>query len=202
MAALDRHGLAGQTLVIVTSDNGYAPYVGIVTGDDRRAGKGGVKALEAQGHRPSAGYRGYKSELWEGGHRVPFLARWPGTVKPGTVCGGLLGLHDLFATVAELTAAAYPENAAEDSVSFLPLLRGEEGRRKDLVMHSVNGRFAFREGAWKLVAWRGSGGFSDNPKRPDGTRVHDGLPEAQLYDLAADPAENVQLLHRREKRLL
>lgn len=201
LAALDRHGLAEQTLVIVTSDNGYAPYVGIVTGDDRRAGKGGVKALEAQGHRPSADYRGYKSELWEGGHRVPFLARWPGTVKPGTVCGGLLGLHDLFATAAELVGTDRPESAAEDSVSFLPLLRGEAGRRNDLVMHSVNGRFAFREGAWKLVAWRGSGGFSDNQKRPDGTRVHDGLPEAQLYDLAADPAETRNLAAEQPERV-
>jgi len=112
-----------------------------------------------------------------------------------------LGLHDLFATAAELVGADYPESAAEDSVSFLPLLRGEAGRRTDLIMHSVNGRFAFREGAWKLVAWRGSGGFSDNQKRPDGTRVHDGLPDAQLYDLAADPAETRNLAAEQPERV-
>ena len=68
-------------------------------------------------------------------------------------------------------------------------------------MHSVNGRFAFREGAWKLVAWRGSGGFSDNPKRPDGTPAHAGLPEAQLYDLAADPAETRNLAAEQPDRV-
>jgi arylsulfatase A-like enzyme len=197
LAALDRNGLAGQTLVVFTSDNGYAPYVGIVTGDDRRSGQGGVKALEAQGHFPSASYRGYKSELWEGGHRVPFLARWPGVVKPGAVSGGLLGLNDLFATAAELTGAAYPETAAEDSVSFLPLLRGAPGRRVAMVMHSVNGRFSLREGQWKLVAWRGSGGYSDNQKN-----AYKDLPEAQLYDLSADPAEKNNLAGAHPDRVL
>lgn len=191
--ALDTHGLAENTLLIVTSDNGYAPYVGIVEGDDRRNGTGGVKALEDKGHFPSANYRGYKSELWEGGHRVPFLVRWAGTVAPGSVCHGLTGLQDLYATVAELTDADIPPDAAEDSLSFLPLLRGRPANRQSMILHSVNGRFAIREGDWKLVAWRWSGGFSDRQKKPDGTPVHEGLPDVQLYDLANDPAESVNL---------
>lgn len=193
LAAIDDNGLADQTLVIFTSDNGYAPYVGIVEGDDRRSGTGGVKAVEAKGHFPSAAYRGYKSELWEGGHRVPFLARWTGTVQAGTVNSGLLGLNDLFATLAELTGSPVPETAAEDSVSFLPLLRGQPGTRSTMILHSVNGRFAVRDGNWLLVAWRWSGGYSDGQKKPDGTSVHAGLPDVQLYDLAADPAETTNL---------
>ncbi len=191
--AVDASGLGANTLVIFTSDNGYAPYVGIVTGDERGAGKGGVKALEALGHFPSAIYRGYKSELWEGGHRVPFVARWTGTVQAGAVCGGLIGLQDLFATAAELTGQSVPATAAEDSVSFLPLLVGRPGNRTQMIFHSVNGRFAIREGKWKLVAWRWSGGYSDNTKKPDGTPVYAGLPEVQLYDLEADPREKNNL---------
>lgn len=193
LAAIDAQGLADQTLVIVTSDNGYAPYVGRVEGDERGSGKGGVKALEAQGHRPSGPYRGYKSELWEGGHRVPFLARWTGTVKPGTTCPGLLGLNDLYATLAELTGAAVAETAAEDSVSFLPLLRGGQQGRTHLILHSLHGRFTLRDGSWKMLAWPGSGGYSDggkNKAKLDPAGV-------QLYDLAADPSEaqNVAAQH-------
>ena len=205
LAAIDAQGLAKQTLVILTSDNGYAPYVGIVEGDDRGSGKGGVKALEKRGHFPSAAYRGYKSELWEGGHRVPFLARWSGTVQAGTVCNSLLGLNDLFATLAELTGSAVPMAAAEDSISFLPLLRGQTGTRTNLIMHSLNGRFAIRDGQWKLVAWCGSGGYSDGQKKPDGSPLYAGLPENQLYDLSTDPAETVNLANQNSdtvKRLL
>ncbi len=205
LAALDAQGLAAQTLVIVTSDNGYAPYVGIVEGDDRGSGRGGVQALEAQGHFPSAAYRGYKSELWEGGHRVPFLARWPGTIKPGAVCAGLIGLNDFMATAAELTGAQLPATAAEDSLSFLGLLRGQAGSRTDLILHSLNGRFAIREGQWILVAWRGSGGFSDGRKPGDGRPALASLPPCQLYDLAADPAETKNLAEARPelvKRLM
>lgn len=205
LAAIDAQGLTQQTLVIVTSDNGYAPYVGIVEGDDRSSGKGGVKALERLGHFPSAAYRGYKSELWEGGHRVPFLVRWSGTVQAGTVCNSLLGLNDLFATFAELNSAAVPESAAEDSISFLPLLRGQTGTRTNLIVHSLNGRFAIRDGQWKLVVWCGSGGYSDGQKKPDGTPIYANLPENQLYDLSADPSEAVNLASQNSdtvKRLL
>jgi arylsulfatase A-like enzyme len=188
LAALDAQGLADQTLVLFTSDNGYAPYVGIVEGDDRGSGKGGVKALEAQGHFPSDAWRGYKSELWEGGHRVPFLARWPGTVKPGTTCAGLLGLNDLMATAADLSGATLPDSAT-DSVSFLPLLRGGTEGRKNVILHSLQGRFAIREGQWKLLAWSGSGGFSDGRKKGDARPPLASLPPCQLYDLASDPAE-------------
>jgi arylsulfatase A-like enzyme len=193
LAAIDAQGLAEQTLVIVTSDNGFAPYVGIVSGDDRGSGKGGVKALEAQGHFPSASYRGYKSELWEGGHRVPFLTRWSGTIKPGTTCSGLIGLNDFMATAAELAQSALPDAAAEDSRSFLGLLRGQTEGRKNIILHSLNGRFAVREGQWILLAWPGSGGYSDNRKKGDSQPPLASLPPCQLYDLSSDPSETKNL---------
>jgi arylsulfatase A-like enzyme len=199
LAALDAQGLAEQTLVIVTSDNGFAPYVGIVEGDDRGHGKGDVHALEALGHFPSATYRGYKSELWEGGHRVPFLARWPGTVAPGTVCNGLVGLNDVMATVAELTRHPLPDNAGEDSVSFLGLLHGQEKGRDTLILHSLNGRFTIREGQWKLLAWSGSGGYGDPAARKKAVGTN--ASAVQLYDLGTDPAETHNLAAEQPDRV-
>ena len=201
LAALEAQGIADQTLVLFTSDNGYAPYVGIVQGDDRGSGTGGFKALEAQGHFPSASYRGYKSELWEGGHRVPFLARWPGTVRPGSTCADLIGLNDLMATAAELTQTALPACAGEDSVSFLGPLRGQAGQRANMVLHSVNGRFAIREGLWKLVLCPGSGGYSDGRKKGDGKKPLANLPQVQLYDLARDPGETENLAGQQPARV-
>jgi len=201
LAAIDAHDLADQTLVIVTSDNGYAPYVGIVKDDERGSGTGGVKALEALGHFPSASYRGYKSELWEGGHRVPFLARWTGTVAPGSTCTNLIGLNDLIATVAELTQTPLPACAGEDSISFLSSLRGQTGQRANIVLHSVNGRFAIREGQWKLVARPGSGGYSDGRRKEGGKNPLDGLPPLQLYDLASDPSETKNLAEQNPERV-
>ena len=109
--AIDAAGIADNTLVIFTSDNGCAPYIG-------------VKKLEAQGHFPSAEFRGYKSDIWDGGHRIPFIARWPGHVKAGSHSDQLICLTDLMATCAELLAQKLPDNAGEDSVSILPDLLG------------------------------------------------------------------------------
>ncbi|MEY2882051.1 MAG: Arylsulfatase [Verrucomicrobiota bacterium] len=188
LAALDAHGLAKNTLVIFTADNGFAP-------------PGGLAALQKISHDPSAGHRGYKADLFEGGHRVPFLARWPGVTPAGTRCAETIGQLDLFATCAEILGAKIPATAAEDSVSFLPLLRGAKSstpRAAPLVNHSADGEFAIRDGKWKLLLCPGSGGWSAPTATPSvwlpAPRADlSKLPPFQLYDLATDPAETKNL---------
>jgi arylsulfatase A-like enzyme len=192
LKALDSSGVAGNTLVVFTSDNGYAPYIGV---DDQmgRDQQGRVREMEAKGHFPSAHLRGYKSDIWEGGHRVPFVARWPGVTKGGTTNDQLICLTDLMATCAEILGTKIPETAGEDSVSWLPALRGGSGRRttRDAVVHhSIDGRFAIRQGRWKLVLCPGSGGWTEPT---DAHAVQQGMPAIQLYDLARDPSERNNL---------
>lgn len=172
LQAIDDAGAAGNTLVVFTSDNGA---------DWREADKAQFA------HRANAKWRGEKADAWDGGHRIPCLARWPGQIRPGTV-SGQLGCHtDWMATAAAVTGFRLPRNAGEDSFSLLPALRGTARKpiREAIVHHSNDGVFAIRQGSWKLILGLGSGGFS--PPRtveptPDG-------PKGQLYDLAADPGE-------------
>ncbi|MHB8902092.1 MAG: sulfatase-like hydrolase/transferase, partial [Thermoguttaceae bacterium] len=181
--ALEKNGLADDTLVFFTSDNGCSPQADF-------------PALIQKGHDPSTIYRGHKADIWEGGHRVPFIVRWPGRVRAGTTSDQLVSLVDFFATCAEVTGAAVPANAGEDSVSLLPILLGHANKpvREALVHHSINGRFSIRQGRWKLELCPGSGGWSD-PRDPQAAKQ--GLPSVQLYDLQADPAEqkNIQAGH-------
>ena len=191
LRALDRQGQRDRTLVIFTSDNGCAPYVGIDY-DVEQPKQGRVSELEAKGHYPSGRWRGYKSDIWEGGHRIPFMARWPGVVRPGTRSGQVICLTDLMATCAAIVGASVPAGAGEDSVSILPALEGRSRRplREATVHHSINGKFAIRQGRWKLALCSGSGGWTE----PTDTRASaQGQPAVQLYDLAADPAERVNL---------
>lgn len=165
--AVEASGCAQDTLVVFTSDNGCETKVGI-------------EALAEHGHFPSGPFRGFKRDVWEGGHRVPFIVRWPTVVKPGSVCDRTVCSVDLMATLADILGAPLPPDAAEDSVSIMPLLRGAEGpARKSLVHQSFSGVFAIRSGHWKLIFGPGSG-------LPDGT-------PAQLYDLASDPGETRDL---------
>jgi arylsulfatase A len=167
LAAIEKAGVADNTLVVFTSDNGCSPAAG-------------TAALEKQGHFASAGFRGYKADVWDGGHRVPFLVRWPGTVKPDSRSDRLVCLTDLFATFADVVGAKLPAAAGEDSVSFLPDLLGKPGKPRDAVVHhSIEGRFAVRDGQWKLCLCAGSGGWSKGG----------GTDAPQLYDMAADPGE-------------
>ena len=196
LETLDEHGLTDNTLVFFTSDNGCAPYIGVVE-------------LEAKGHFPSAHFRGYKADIWDGGHRVPFLARWPGRVRPGSVCGHTICLNDLMATCADLLGVQLPDNAGEDSVSLLPLLLGQNRAvRESVVHHSYHGRFAIRKGPWKLALCPGSGGWTmpqteNEPPRfaytpagdnqPDAEALKRGLSPVQLYDLDKDAGERHNL---------
>jgi arylsulfatase A-like enzyme len=168
MAALDQAGIADQTLLIFTSDNGCSPAAN-------------VKGLEKQGHFPSADSRGYKADIWDGGHRVPFIARWPGVTKPGSTSAQLICHTDLMATCADILAAKLPDDAGEDSFSILPLLKGKDHAvREAVVHHSIQGMFALRETKHKLIFCPGSGGWSEPGDDPS---------PAQLYDMKADPGE-------------
>jgi arylsulfatase A len=171
LAALDKSGISDNTIVVFTSDNGCAHYIGIPT-------------LEEKGHYPSASFRGYKSDVWEGGHRVPFIVKWPGKVKPGTVSSRLVHQADIMATIAEILGISLPENAGEDSFSLLPLLTGvDKPVRENAVSTSISGMPAIRLGPWKLIMGSGSGGWS-----PGGV----GEP-VQLYNLEHDPGETNNL---------
>ena len=180
--ALEENGFSDNTLFIFTSDNGTSKGANI-------------PELREKGHHVSAHFRGSKADIWDGGHRVPFVVRWPGKVEPGSRCDQLITLVDFFATASEITGEKAPE-AAEDSVSFLPALSGKPivSTRKGVIHHSVSGHFAYRQGKWKLLLARGSGGWS-SPKERD--PVSKAAPEAQLYDMEKDPSEqnNLYLTH-------
>jgi arylsulfatase A len=180
---LDDQGIAENTLIILTSDNGCSPSAN-------------YPELLAKAHNPSGSYRGHKADIYEGGHRVPFMVRWPARVKSGQTTSQLTCLIDFMATAAEITGGTLPENAAEDSFSFLPTLLGQPGtgpRRESLVSHSIDGFFAMREGPWKLCLCPGSGGWSD----PRHGHEPAGSPRMQLFNLATDLGEtqNVQADH-------
>jgi arylsulfatase A-like enzyme len=183
LKSLDDQGLAENTLIIFTSDNGCSPSAN-------------YPELLAKGHNPSGKYRGHKADVYEGGHRVPFLVRWPAKVKAGQSTTQLTCLTDFTATAAEITGAKLPETAAEDSFSFLPTLLGQSAKgpkRESLVSHSIGGYFAIREGKWKLALCPGSGGWSE----PRPGKEAAGSPPMQLFDLEADLGEtkNLQAEH-------
>ncbi len=173
--AVDAAGLGENTIIIVTSDNGCS-------------NQAGFRNLKSHGHYPSAQYRGSKSDLWEGGHRIPFIVRWPKGIKSGTFSDQTICLTDLMATAADLSGAKMPKNAGEDSVSFLPAFRGNpiQTKRNGVIHHAIDGHFAYRQGKWKLCLARGSGGWT----RPnEKAAAESGTPAAQLYDLEKDPGE-------------
>jgi arylsulfatase A-like enzyme len=175
LAALDKNGVAGETLVLLASDNGCSPAAGTVK-------------LEQQGHFASADRRGYKADIWDGGHRIPLLVRWPGKVQAGTTCDQLVCLVDFMATCADILGEKIPANAGEDSVSLLPAMLGTATAplHEAVVSHSINGSFAIRQGRWKLELCPDSGGWSV-PK--PGSKEAEKLPPVQLYDLGKDIGE-------------
>ena len=137
--ALKTSGAADNTLIIFTSDNGCASYVG-------------AKELEAKGHFPSGPLRDYKTSVYEGGHRVPFIVCWPGVVKPGARCDQLVHQADLIATLAEILGTKLPANSGEDSFSLMPLLKGgDKPVREYSVSCASTGTPGLRQGPWKFI---------------------------------------------------
>jgi arylsulfatase A-like enzyme len=182
MEALKKNGIADNTLLILTSDNGCSPQAKF-------------DELKAKGHNPSYVFRGTKADIYDGGHHIPFIVRWPGVVKQGGKYAPYVCLTDFMATVAEILGVKLPDNAGEDSVSMLPVLKGQtqEPIRDAIVHHSITGAFSIRQGGWKLELCPGSAGWSD--PRP-GKEAKD-APRIQLYDMNDDIAEanNVQAQH-------
>ena len=181
MRTLDQHGIRDETLVLFTSDNGASP-------------RADFEELAQAGHDPSYIYRGHKADIYEGGHRVPFVISWPEKIEEGVSTSETASIVDLMATFADMTGFTLPDDAAEDSYSLLPVMLQQaydKPLREATVFHSVSGRFAIRKGPWKLIPWPGSGGWS-YPNTEEELRR---LPLFQLYNLEQDPAEQKNLVH-------
>jgi len=176
MNTLEVKGVAENTILVFTCDNGCSPQANF-------------EQLDSKGHDPSYVFRGHKADIYEGGHRVPFVVRWPAKVQPG-ISNQLVCTADFFASVADVIGKEIPDNVAEDSFSFLPALEGKNGDRKSIVHHSINGSFAYRKGDWKMIFCPGSGGWSYPRPNAD---VIDDLPAVQLYNLKNDAAEENNL---------
>ncbi|MDB6074582.1 MAG: arylsulfatase family protein, partial [Verrucomicrobiaceae bacterium] len=177
-------GMAENTVVVLTSDNGCSPSADYPT-------------LLKAGHNPSYVFRGTKADIFDGGHRVPFVVQWPAVVKAGSSCDQTVCLLDFMATAAEIIGFKVPDNAAEDSVSLLPLLRGATDKpvRQAIVHHSINGSFSIRQGNWKLELCPDSGGWSEPRPVPAKVKAKAKLeaaaklPPIQLYDMTTDVSE-------------
>ncbi|UZD21102.1 arylsulfatase [Algoriphagus halophytocola] len=179
-AVIKNAGIDENTLIIFTSDNGGSPAAGL-------------DVMQGAGHFSSYIYRGHKADIYEGGHRVPFIAKWPAKIQAGSSREQTICLTDMMATGAEITGYDLKDDEGEDSYSLLPLF--DAGKQVDqfreaTVSHSINGSFAIRQGDWKLIMAKGSGGWS--APKPN-TPAEEGLPDVQLYNLASDPGETNNL---------
>ena len=181
MNTLDRRGLKDDTIVIFASDNGCSPMADF-------------EELARVGHKPSYVFRGHKADIYEGGHRIPLLVRWPARIRPGIKTDETVCLIDLLATCADILGSELPEDAGEDSVSNLAVWTGaplDGSLREATVHHSIDGSFSIRKGKWKLEMCPGSGGWS----YPRPGKECEGLPPIQLYDLSADIGERRNVYH-------
>ena len=171
LAALESASMLDDTLLVFASDNGPVWFPADVA---------------RFGHDSAGGLRGMKADAWEAGHRMPFIVRWPGTVRAGSACDQTISFTDVLATMAGVVGADLPAGAGPDSFSFLPALKGGTFQRAPIVMQSGSSGFmTIRSGRWKLIEGLGSGGFS----KPSTIAAGPGDPAGQLYDLAADLAE-------------
>ncbi len=175
--AVDDAGFGDNTLVIVTSDNGsHWP----------------IAQIEEFDYRANGSWRGQKADIHEAGHRVPFICRWLGRIRPGSQSEQTICLTDLLATCAAIVGNKLPSEAGPDSYNILPAMLDPDLRepiREATVHHSINGLFAIRQGPWKLIQGLGSGGFT----APQQVDPEPGGPEGQLYNLQDDPGEQKNL---------
>ncbi|MCB4807848.1 arylsulfatase [Tamlana sp. 62-3] len=180
--ALKKQGVSENTLLVFTSDNGCSP----------RANFDELKKVK---HNPSSEFRGAKADIFEGGHRVPFIVEWPKESLKNTYSDNTICTTDFFATCADITKFKLNDNEAEDSYSMLPLITGTSDKniREYTVHHSINGSFAIRKDSWKLIVCPGSGGWS-YPRPQDIKSEALVLPEMQLYNLKADRGETNNLI--------
>ncbi len=185
---LKSQGISNNTLVVFTSDNGCSP-------------RADFEELAKVNHAPSYHFRGAKADIFEGGHRVPFIVEWPDKTPKNTKSDKIICTTDFFATCAELSTYDIKDNAAEDSYSMLSLIKGEnnESVRPHIVHHSSNGSFAIRQGDWKLCLCAGSGGWG-YPRTQDIKREKLDLPSAQLYNLKKDIGETQNLITKHPEK--
>ncbi len=179
-ATLVEQGIDQNTIIVFTSDNGCSPQADF-------------EILGEKGHDPSYVFRGHKADIYEGGHRVPYIVHWPAQIKGNRTSDQFVCSTDLMATCAAIVGASLQDNEGEDSYSFLPILQGTDGQteREDIIHHSINGSFAIRKGDYKLIMSAGSAGWSyPTPKQ---VQAQDSLPPIQLYNLQDDPAETQNL---------
>ncbi len=185
MATVKASGIEENTLIIFASDNGCSP-------------EADFELLAKYNHRPSSIYRGHKADIYEGGHRVPFIVKWPKVIANGSTSVETICTTDFLATCADIVNYKLKDDEGEDSFSLLPLF-DQQGNdrfvREATVHHSINGSFAIRKGKWKLILCPGSGGWSF--PRPIDKESMDSLPPVQLFNLELDPSEtrNVQAAH-------
>ena len=188
VTALGKTGKTRDTLVIFTSDNGPTWY---------------ETDVQKYGHRAAGGFRGMKADVWEGGHRMPFIARWPKKIVSGSSSTQLVCFTDMLATFASLTGQKLEEGAGEDSLDMLPVLLGKSSKPvREVIIHEAtwpSGMLAIRQGNWKLIPWLSSRsvfeGFDDRGKftLPSPEAPQPGGPQGQLYNLANDPGERKNL---------
>ncbi|GAA3515292.1 hypothetical protein GCM10022393_31600 [Aquimarina addita] len=208
MRTLDEEGLADNTLLIFTSDNG-----GMLN-------RGGQVAREA-GHNANGDYLGFKFDAWEGGHRIPFIARWPGKISPGSTSNQMLSNVDLFATLAAIIDYKPTKNEGPDSVNMLTALLGdpkEPVREHMVIAASSKNHLSIRKGKWMLIPAQGGGGFSDKQLGSHGFggpgafpftkeinsdiengEIKKNAPKAQLYNLEKDPYQSINLYKQNTK---
>lgn len=175
MDTLEHYNLSKNTLVIVTSDNG--PRKG------------------ANGHLSAGNFKGYKGNIWEGGHRVPFIAKWPNHIKQGSVNNDVISLTDMFATFSNLTGAT--AIGGEDSYNVLPSFLGEQlndAEQQIRIFHSYTGKFAIRKGKWKLIE-------GESKTAAPGINTDTTKKIGELYDLSADPYETTNLWERHPQKV-
>lgn len=178
-------GVEENTLIVFTSDNGCSPQANF-------------KELAEYDHDPSGIFRGHKADIYEGGHRVPFIVKWPGKIKPNRSSDETICTTDFMATCADIIDVDLKDDTAEDSFSMLPILLGKGNfKRSNTIHHSINGSFSIREGDWKLVLCPGSGGWS--APRPGKVDLSV-MPKYQLFNLDNDPQEENNLFLSEAKK--
>jgi arylsulfatase A len=178
--ALREKGLEKDTLVIFSADNGAESYA--------------YERIRNFEHFSSGPFRGVKRDLWEGGHHVPMVIRWPGHVPAGRAAGGLMSQIDIYATIAAAVGATIAPRAAEDSVNQLDFWRGKSTSKRTALVHNTNPKnYALRSGNWLLVD-APSGGVSKVPAWYDEQFGYAKNPsKGELYDLKSDPAQKQNL---------
>ena len=176
LETIKKAGIEENTLVVFTSDNGCSPQARF-------------RILREKGHNPSYVFRGHKADIFEGGHHVPFIMRWPSQINSGSVSDKTICTTDLMATCADIVGISLNDNEGEDSFSLLPLFDNPQNsifNRNYTIHSSINGNFSIRKGDWKLSLCPGSGGWSQpKPKQA----IEQGLPKIQLYNLTKDIGE-------------